>query len=130
MLLGEQTKQRNARRCLGSAKSLAAGFGYKCVVKPPSGIVYLQSPQLFREGTEEGAWRAPCWLELQQGDEKEDRKDNGVQGLWKIEHDCNNGPWTLHRGLVVLEVWMKLKNYSSWNTATIPTVLSIGIDWF
>lgn len=34
------------------------------------------------------------------------------------------------RGLVVLEVSMKLKNDNSRNTATIPTALSIGIDWF
>lgn len=46
-------------------------------VKPSSGIIYLQSPHLFCEGTKL-AWRAPHWLELQQGDEKEDWKHKGV----------------------------------------------------
>lgn len=46
-------------------------------VKTSSGIVYLLSSHLFCKGTKL-AWRAPRWLGLEQGDEKEEWKDRGV----------------------------------------------------
>lgn len=89
-------------------------------VKPSSGIVYLQSPHLFCKGTKL-AWRAPCWLGLQQGDEKEDWKtkafrDFGRQSMTVI---MDHGFWIGERrqggrkGLVVLEALMRLETPGS-----------------